>query len=75
MTNFGFHLTKSMSDMFGLPTDAWPENTEHVTPFFTIVVNALGRQEATEWFEAADRAQCRVRAVEEAGTYQLRFAV
>jgi hypothetical protein len=75
VTDFGFHFTRAMSYQVGLLTAAWPESAEYVTPFFTVVVNTLGPHEATEWFEAARRAQRRVRAAEEARTYQLGFSV
>lgn len=72
--NYGFHLTQAMGNRYGLPTDDWPLSAEHLTSFFTIVVNAVGLERAAEWFEAARRAERRVQEVEQARTYQFGFA-
>jgi hypothetical protein len=72
--NYGFHLTQAMGNRYGLPTDDWPASAEHLTSFFTIVVNAVGLERAAGWFEAARRAERRVQEVEQARTYQFGFA-
>ncbi|WP_217246081.1 hypothetical protein [Streptomyces sp. AC602_WCS936] len=72
--NFGIHFTQELANRYGLPTDDWPASTEPVTSFFTIVVNAVGRGRALDWFEAARRAERRVDEVDQARTYQFGFA-
>ncbi|MEV8347378.1 hypothetical protein [Streptomyces niveus] len=71
---FGLHFTLELGNRFGSPTDSWPESTEQVTPFFAIVVNALGADGATGWFEAARRAHQRVVDAGRARTWNFGFA-
>lgn len=61
--NFGLHFAQELGNRFGSPTDSWPASAEQAIPFFAIVVNALGTDDAAQWFEAARRAhQCVVTA-------------
>ncbi|GAA2267693.1 hypothetical protein GCM10010232_70120 [Streptomyces amakusaensis] len=71
--DFGLHLTQELAKRFGLPADTWPQSTEQVAPFFTIVVNALGPDAATRWFEAARRAHQKVAAADRDRTHQFGF--
>ncbi|MEQ4611559.1 hypothetical protein ABMX48_37150 [Streptomyces cavourensis] len=40
--DFGHHSTQELGNRFGPNTDSWPATAERVTPFLTIVVDALG---------------------------------
>jgi hypothetical protein len=72
--NFGLHFTQELVKRYGFHDEGWPESAEQVTPFFAIVVNALGEDDATRWFEAARRAhQCVVEA-DQARTWHFGFA-
>jgi hypothetical protein len=62
--NFGLHLAQELGNRFGSPTDSCPLSAEQVIPFFPIVVNALGTDDAARWFEAARRAHQRVATAE-----------
>ncbi|MFJ3861517.1 hypothetical protein ACIPRL_35480 [Streptomyces sp. NPDC090085] len=70
--DFGLHFTQELGNRFGLPTDSWPASAEQVTPFFTIVVNALGA-DATRWFEAARTAHHKVAAAEKDRAHNFGF--
>lgn len=45
-----------------------------MTPFFAIVVNALGTDDAARWFEAARKAHQRVVTAEQDRTHHFGFA-
>ncbi|MFZ4184531.1 hypothetical protein ACOZCG_25970 [Streptomyces pseudogriseolus] len=51
--DFGLHFTQELGNHFGSPTNSWPASAEQMTPFFAIVVNALGTDDSARWFEAA----------------------
>lgn len=72
--NFGLHFAQELGNRFGSCADRWPESAEQVTPFFAIVVNALGADGAVRWLEAARRAHQRSVAAEKTGTYNFGFA-
>ncbi|MGC5041109.1 hypothetical protein ACLQ2C_36840 [Streptomyces sp. DT73] len=77
--NFGLYLTLELGNHYGSPADTWPAggwpaSTEHVIPFFTIVVNELGEDRAARWFLAAREAHNHVAAAEQARDYQFGFA-
>ncbi|MHA4820182.1 hypothetical protein ACXZ65_38200 [Streptomyces aculeolatus] len=73
--DFGLHFTWELGNRFGSPTGNWPASAELVTPFFAIVVNALGGTGgAARWFEAARRAHQRVVDADQARTYNFGFA-
>ncbi|MFF4393254.1 hypothetical protein ACFY0G_42060 [Streptomyces sp. NPDC001552] len=77
--NFGLYLTLELGSHYGSPSDSWPAgswpaSTEHVIPFFTIVVNELGPDRAGHWFLAAIEAHKHVVAAELARDYQFGFA-
>ncbi|MCX4482077.1 hypothetical protein OOK44_37505 [Streptomyces cellulosae] len=72
--NFGFDFTQELANRYSLLTDDWPACTEPLTSFFKIAVNAVGRERAMDWFEAARRAERRVQEVDQARTYQFGFA-
>jgi hypothetical protein len=71
---FGFHFTQELGNHFGSSTDSWPESAELVTPFFAIVVNALGTDGGVRWFDAARRAHQRVVDADQARTHNFGFA-
>ncbi|MGW4689653.1 hypothetical protein ACWEPM_32840 [Streptomyces sp. NPDC004244] len=71
--DFGLPFTQELGNRFGLPTDSWPASAERVTPFFTIVVNALGADAATRWFEGARTAHHKVAAAEKDRTHNFGF--
>ncbi|WP_217140277.1 hypothetical protein [Streptomyces sp. AC627_RSS907] len=83
--NFGLHFTQELVQRYSffpgglaqrypfLPKE-WPESTEQVIPFFVIVVNALGTDDAMRWFDAARTAHRSVVTADEAGTHQFGFA-
>ncbi|MFC8349577.1 hypothetical protein [Streptomyces sp. NPDC057280] len=62
--DFGGHFTKELGKRFGSHTDSWPTSAEQVPPFFTIVVNTLGTDDAARWFEAACKAHQSVETAE-----------
>ncbi|MHA4820447.1 hypothetical protein ACXZ65_39570 [Streptomyces aculeolatus] len=73
--DFGLHLTRELGNRFGSPTGDWPASAELVTPFFAIVVNALGGADgAARWFEAARRAHQRAVDADQARTHNFGFA-
>ncbi|MEU8949709.1 hypothetical protein [Streptomyces sp. NPDC048489] len=72
--NFGLHFTQELGNRFGSPTDSWPPSAEQVTPFFAIVVNALGTDDAARWFEAARSAHQRVVTAEQNRAHHFGFA-
>ncbi|MGW5355986.1 hypothetical protein ACWERV_36440 [Streptomyces sp. NPDC004031] len=72
--NFGFHFAQELGNRFGSCADRWPESAELVTPFFAIVVNALGTADGVRWFEAARRAHQRAVDAEKTGTHSFGFA-
>ncbi|BAC75287.1 hypothetical protein AQJ43_37615 [Streptomyces avermitilis] len=72
--NFGLHFTQELGNSFGPPTDSWPASAEQVTPFFAIVVNVLGTDDAARWFEAARKAHQRVVVAERDRTHHFGFA-
>ncbi|GGV53405.1 hypothetical protein [Streptomyces spectabilis] len=77
--NFGLYLTLELGDYYGSPSDSWPAgswsaSTEHVIPFFTIVVNELGADRAAHWFIAAEKAHKHVAAADQARDHQFGFA-
>lgn len=72
--NFGPHFTQELGNRFGSPTDSWPASAEQVPPFFAIVVNALGTDDAARWFEAARKAHERVVTAERDRTHHFGFA-
>jgi hypothetical protein len=72
--NFGLHFAQELGNRFGSPTDSWPASAEQVIPFFTIVVNALGTDDAAQWFEAARRAHQRVVTAEQNRAHHFGFA-
>ncbi|MFD3722827.1 hypothetical protein [Streptomyces sp. NPDC058674] len=77
--DFGLYLTLELGSHYGSPSDSWPAgswpaSTEHVLPFFTIVVNELGTDRAAHWFIAAREAHKHVVAAEQARDYQFGFA-
>ncbi|WP_232838705.1 hypothetical protein [Streptomyces geranii] len=72
--NFGLHFTQELGNHFGSPTDSWPASAEQVTPFFAIVVNALGTDDAPRWFEAARKAHQRVETAERDRAHHFGFA-
>ncbi|MFE0737495.1 hypothetical protein [Streptomyces sp. NPDC058855] len=47
--NFGLHFAQELGNRFGSPTDSWPGSAEQVIPFFAIVINALGTDDAAQW--------------------------
>ena len=61
-----------MGNRFGLLGDGWPASAQYVAPFFAIVVDVVGQEEAAAWFEAARRRELEV---EQARTHQFGFAV
>ncbi|MFG2638718.1 hypothetical protein ACGFX8_33970 [Streptomyces sp. NPDC048362] len=71
--DFGLHITQELGNRFGLPTASWPASAEQVTPFFTIVVNALGTDAATRWFEGARTAHHKVVTAEQNRTHNFGF--
>ncbi|MGC4987307.1 hypothetical protein ACLQ18_43175 [Streptomyces sp. DT193] len=72
--NFGLHFAQEVGKRFSSPTNSWPASAEQVTPFFAIVVNALGMDDAARWFEAARKAHQRVVAAERDRTHHFGFA-
>ncbi|MFD5098898.1 hypothetical protein [Streptomyces albidochromogenes] len=72
--NFGLHFAQELGNRFGSPTDSWPASAEQVIPFFAIVVNALGTDDAAPWFEAARRAHQRVVTAEQNRAHHFGFA-
>ncbi|MCP9994446.1 hypothetical protein LUX09_34590 [Streptomyces albogriseolus] len=72
--DFGLHFTQELGNHFGSPTDSWPASAEQMTPFFAIVVNALGTDDAARWFEAARKAHRRVVTAEQDRTHHFGFA-
>ena len=72
--NFGLHFTQELGNRFGSPTDNWPASAEQVTPFFAIVVNALGTDDAARWFGAARSAHQRVVTAEQNWAHHIGFA-
>ncbi|MFD5977501.1 hypothetical protein [Streptomyces bacillaris] len=72
--DFGHHFTQELRNRFGPDTDSWPATAERVTPFFTIVVDALGVDEGLRWFEAARKAHLRVTEAERNRSYNFGFA-
>lgn len=72
--NFGLHLAQELGNRFGSPTDSWPASAEQVIPFFAIVVNALGTDDAARWFEAARRAHQQVMTAEQNRAQHFGFA-
>jgi hypothetical protein len=54
-----------MGNRFGSLTDSQPASAEKVSPFFAIIVNALGTDDAAQWFEAARKAHQRVVTAEQ----------
>ncbi|KFG10535.1 hypothetical protein IQ61_02095 [Streptomyces scabiei] len=72
--DFGLHFTQELGNRFGSPTDSWPASAEQVTPFFTIIVNALGTDDAARWFEAARKAHQRVETAERDRAHHFGFA-
>ncbi|MFD8733088.1 hypothetical protein [Streptomyces sp. NPDC059611] len=72
--DFGHHFTQELGNRFGPDTGSWPATAERVTPFLTIVVNALGADEGLRWFEAARKAHLRVTEAERNRSYNFGFA-
>ncbi|MGW5003058.1 hypothetical protein ACWEP8_36000 [Streptomyces hydrogenans] len=72
--NFGLYFALELGHRFGSPTDSWPASAEQVTPFFAIVVHALGTDDAAQWFEAARRAHQRVVTAEQNRAHHFGFA-
>ncbi|MFE2945330.1 hypothetical protein ACFXKG_40865 [Streptomyces sp. NPDC059255] len=72
--DFGLYFTQELGNRFGPDTDSWPASAEQVTPFFAIVVNALGTDDAARWFEAARKAHQHVVTAEQDRTHHFGFA-
>ncbi|MEV5620194.1 hypothetical protein ACFVG1_36445 [Streptomyces bacillaris] len=72
--DFGLHFTQELGNRLGPDTDSWPATAERVTPFLTIVVDALGVDEGLRWFEGAQKAHLRVTEVERNRSYNFGFA-
>jgi hypothetical protein len=72
--NFGLHFTQEPGNRFGSPTDSWPASAGQATPFFAIVINALGSDDTVRWFAAARRAHQAVVDADRARTYNFGFA-
>ncbi|GAA3481674.1 hypothetical protein [Streptomyces yanii] len=53
--------------------DGWPARVEHAAPFLSIVVNALGPEEASAWIDGARRAHARENKAKPACTYNFGF--
>ncbi|MFI1839747.1 hypothetical protein [Streptomyces olivaceoviridis] len=71
--NFGLQFAQELVKPYGFLDDGWPESAEQVIPFFAIVVNALGVDDAARWFEAARRAHQRVVTAEQDRTRHFGF--
>ncbi|MFE4055614.1 hypothetical protein ACFXP3_04760 [Streptomyces sp. NPDC059096] len=72
--DFGLHFTQELGNRFGPNPDNWPATAELVTPFLSIVVDALGVDEGLRWFEAARQAHRRVTEAERDRSYNFGFA-
>lgn len=76
MTNYhAASVAKAVGDHYGLPADRWPASSEHVAPFFAIIVSALGLAEAGEFVEATCRAHRREKEHADKGGHKFAFAV
>lgn len=76
MTNYhAASVAKAVGDHYGLPADRRPASSEHVAPFFAIIVSALGLAEAGEFVEATRRAHRREKEHADKGGHKFAFAV
>jgi hypothetical protein len=73
--NYGFRLAQAISERYGLPGyGGWPAIAEHASPFLCIVVDTLGVQESSVWFDSARRAHAREAGADRARTHHFGFA-
>ncbi|MFJ7063354.1 hypothetical protein ACIQVA_37835 [Streptomyces microflavus] len=72
--DFGLRFAQELCDRFGSPVGSWLASAEQVIPFFAIVVNALGTNNAALWFEAAPTAVRSVVTAEQNRVHHFGFA-
>jgi hypothetical protein len=72
--DFGLWFAVELSGRFGWSGADWPASAEQVTPFFAIVVNALGTHDGARWLEAARRAHHSFVDAERTRTHSFGFA-
>jgi hypothetical protein len=72
--DFGLWFAVELSRRFGWSGADWPASAEQVTPFFAIIIDALGAADAARWLEAARKAHQRSVAAEKTGTHNFGFA-
>lgn len=71
--DYGLLLFDEMHERFGRRA-GWPPSASLVSPFFRIIFETLGPEEAGAFFEKARQAHRKEHRVADAGTYQFGFA-